>query len=567
MQPELSPGEVLDLYPPHADTIPTLLASRASRIPEKSALEFESRRWSYAALDEVSTLLAQAAVQRGVNKGDRIAVVSVNTDLGIVVFLAAAKLGALFVPLNPAATDDDLHYMLSHCGASVVVCQPEQMERVRAIAERLDEAASSACARGAETSAEARTAAGCVSRETRVIDMNELGLATDDAQAMCESVRRLVARRDEVPLPEVGPDDAAIVIYTSGTTGFPKGVVHSQRNYVLAGEAFVARLHLQPSERCLALLPFFHINALFYSLGGALAAGGTLITARAFSASRFWKLAAETRATQFNFLAAVGAILIRRARSEYDPNHCLRKMYGAPMSEEMLRVFNGEFNVPWMIEGYGMTEIPGAACNPFLGPHKLGSIGLAAVHPRFGADFSQLRVVDEAGEDVPVGEIGELVVKTPIAFKEYLNDPEQTAAGFRDGWFLTGDLARRDSDDYFYFVARKKDIIRRRGENISGAELDRVVSGHPGVLEAAAIGVPSELGEDEILVAVVSKPSVHLDVSDILEWCRNHLSPMKVPRYVLFTDSLPHTPSHRVAKHRLKAQPDLIARAIDTQRV
>jgi carnitine-CoA ligase len=157
-------------------------------------------------------------------------------------------------------------------------------------------------------------------------------------------------------------------------------------------------------------------------------------------------------------------------------------------------------------------------------------------------------------------------VKTPIAFREYLNDPEQTAASFRDGWFLTGDLARRDSEDYFYFVTRKKDIIRRRGENISGAELDRVVSGHPGVLEAAAIGVPSELGEDEILIAVVSRPSVQLDVSDILEWCRNHLAPMKMPRYVLFTDALPHTPSHRVAKHRLKAQPDLISRAIDTQR-
>lgn len=550
----MTPAEVLGLYPPHTDTIPTLLASRASVVPEKSALEFESRQWTYAALDEVSTLLAQAAAQRGLNKGDPIAVVSVNTDLSIIVFLAAAKLGALFVPLNPAATDDDLNYMLSHCDATVIVCQPEQVERVRSVAERIDEAANSACA------------AGCVSRVTRVIDMNELGLAASDTQTMCESVRRLVARREEVPLPEISADDPAIVIYTSGTTGFPKGVVHTQSNYVLAGEAFVARLHLQPSDRCLALLPFFHINALFYSLGGALAAGGTLITARAFSASRFWKFAAETRATQFNFLAAVGTILMKRARSEYDSTHLLRKMYGAPMTEEMLRMFNTEFNVPWMIEGYGMSEIPGAACNPFLGPHKLGSIGVPAVHPRYGADFSQLRVVDDAGADVPVGEVGELVVRTPIAFKEYLNDPEQTAAAWRDGWFLTGDLARKDAEGYFYFVTRKKDIIRRRGENISGAELDRVVSGHPGVLEAAAIAVPSELGEDDILVAVVPKPSVELGVEDVLEWCRTHLAPMKVPRYVLFTDSLPHTPSHRVAKHRLKAQPDLLSRAIDTQR-
>ena len=566
MESPLSPGDVLALYPPHSDTIPTLLASRTSVVPEKIALEFESRHWTYAALEEVSTLLAQAAAQRGVNKGDRIAVISVNTDLSVIVFLAAAKLGALFVPLNPAATDDDLHYMLGHSGASVVVCQPEQVERVRAVVERLDDAASSASAKSASTSEEARAAVGLVAQVTRVIDMNELGLTSADTASMCENVRRLVARREEVALPEVGPDDAAIVIYTSGTTGFPKGVVHTQRNYVLAGEAFVARLHLQPSERCLALLPFFHINALFYSLGGALSCGGTLITARAFSASRFWKFAAETGATQFNFLAAVGTILMKRARSEYDPAHKLRKMYGAPMSADMLRTFNEEFSVPWMIEGYGMTEIPGAACNPFLGTHKLGSIGVPAVHPRYGADFSQLRVVDDAGKDVAVDEIGELIVKTPIAFREYLNDAEQTSSAFRDGWFLTGDLARRDEEGYFYFVARKKDIIRRRGENISGAELDRVISEHPAVLEAAAIGVPSELGEDDILVAVVPRPSAQIEVAEIIDWCRKHLAPMKVPRYVVFMESLPHTPSHRVAKHRLKAQPDLMARAVDTER-
>ncbi|HEV7715112.1 MAG TPA: AMP-binding protein, partial [Steroidobacteraceae bacterium] len=281
---------------------------------------------------------------------------------------------------------------------------------------------------------------------------------------------------------------------------------------------------------------------------------------------RFWNLAAETRATQFNFLAAVGAILMKRARSEFNPAHRLRKMYGAPITEEMLRVFNNEFHVPWMIEGYGMTEIPGAACNPFLGPHKLGSIGVAAVHPRFPGNFSALRIDDEAGKEVPNGETGELVVKTPIVFKEYLNDPEQTAAAFRDGWFLTGDLAKRDDEDYFYFVARKKDIIRRRGENISGAELDRVASGHPDVLEAAAIGVPSELGEEEILIVVVPKPGVALQASDIVEWCRARLSPMKVPRFIAFVDELPHTPSHRVAKHRLKLQTDLIARAVDTQK-
>jgi crotonobetaine/carnitine-CoA ligase len=540
MQPELPPADVLESYPPHADTIPTLLASRAAARPEHPALEFEGRVWSYAALDEVSTWLALGAARRNVNKGDRIALVSVNTDLSVIIYLAAAKVGALFVPLNPSATDKDLEYMLAHSRASVVICLPEDLERMRTIVDGIDNG------------------------PVRVIDLTELGLGSPDAATLSASIQRLAASSEEVELPEITPDDPVVVIYTSGTTGFPKGVVHTHRNYVLAGEAFVARLHLQPDERLLALLPFFHINALFYSLGGALACGGTLITARKFSASVFWNFAAESRATQFNFLAAVGSILMKRARSEFNAAHRIRKMYGAPITAEMLRVFNEEFQVPYVIEGYGMTEIPGAACNPFLGPHKLASIGVAAVHPRFPGNFSALRVEDESGGEPPLGEVGELLVQTPIAFKEYLNDPEQTATAFRDGWFLTGDLVRKDSDDYFYFVARKKDIIRRRGENISGAELDRVVSSHPGVLEAAAIGVPSELGEEEILVVIVPKPGFQIQVGELLAFCREHLAEIKMPRYIAFAESLPHTPSHRVAKHRLKAEADLLANAVDT---
>jgi crotonobetaine/carnitine-CoA ligase len=524
---ELSPGDVLALYPPHADTIPTLLASRAQKLPDKVALEFEAKKWTYAQLDEASSSLARVLVERGVKKGDRVALVSVNSDMSVVLFLACAKAGAIFTPLNPAATDADLEYMLRHSRASFVVSQAEDFARTRTIVAGVD-------------------------ASFTVLPLEELA--------------GRVPASSNTPLPSIGPDDAAIVIYTSGTTGFPKGVVHSQSNYVLAGEAFVARLHLQPSERLLTVLPFFHINALFYSLGGAIACGGTIITVRNFSASRFWNLAVETGATQFNFLAAVSTILIKRARSEFNSAHRVRKMYGGPMSEEVLRVFNEEFHVPWMIEGYGMTEIPGASCNPFLGPHVFGSIGVPAVHPRYPGSFSALSIQDDAGKELPPGEIGELVVKTPIVFKRYLDDPQQTAAAFRDGWFLTGDLAKRDAQGYFYFIARKKDIIRRRGENISGAELDRVVSSHADVQEAAAIGVPSELGEEDILIVVVTKPGVQMSHADVIAWCREKLAPMKVPRYVVFSDTLPHTPSHRVAKHRIKSDAALIARALDMER-
>ena len=536
--PELSPAQVLALYPPHHGTVGGLLESRIAARATHEALEFERRTWRYAELGDAAACMAGILERAGIERGQAVAFIADNSDLSALVFLGCAHSGAIFVPLNPAATDADLAYVLGHSRPGLVIAQPADIERVRQLTARLDPA-------------------------PRVLALAELGLEEATAQGVAA---RLAERCGRGPAARAQPQDALVVIYTSGTTGFPKGVVHTHRTYLLAAEGFVARMHLQPEERLLTVLPFFHINALFYSLGGALACGGTLIIAPRFSASAFWSMAAQSRATQFNFLAAIGNILLNRPRAEFDPAHRIAKVYGGPISERMHSVFRGEFRIPTVLEGYGMTEIPGACCNPYAGPQKMGSIGVAAVHPSLPGPFSELRILDEEGRELPAGAVGELAVRTPMMFKEYLGDPAQTAAAFRDGWFLTGDLARRDEEGYFYFVARKKDIIRRRGENISGAELDRIVGEHPSVLEAAAIGVPAELGEEDILVAVLPRPGERVDPAAVLEWCRSRLAPMKVPRYLVVVDSLPHTPSHRVAKHRLKTDPTLLARAFDAER-
>lgn len=190
-------------------------------------------------------------------------------------------------------------------------------------------------------------------------------------------------------------------------------------------------------------------------------------------------------------------------------------------------------------------------------------MGRLSRHPDPGVEFARARVVDDAGNELPDGATGELEVRTPIVMQGYYRDPDQTAAAFHDGWFRTGDLVWRDADGFYWFVARKKDIIRKRGENISGAELDRVIGEHPDVLEAAAIAVPAELGEDEILAAVVRRAGAGVSAQEIAEWCRKRLAPIKVPRYVVFVDELPHTPTHRVAKFKLKGEPGLVARAVD----
>lgn len=540
MAADLKPRDVLALYPPHGDTIPSLLASRRSVVPDRPVLLFEGRTWSYARIDDTSDALARALVLRGVRRGDRVALVSLNSDVGLLVFLAAAKAGAVLVPMNPNLTDGELSYLLGHSRPVVVASQADDLERIERITGGFDEV-------------------------PWLLPLDEIGAAARDVEGIVARIQDYAGPNGPIQLAAVRPDDPAVVIYTSGTTGLPKGVVHSQRNHVWAGEAFVERMHLQPDDRLLTVLPFFHINALFYSWGGALAAGAAMITAPRFSASRLWALAAETGATVFNILAALGNILANRPRSEFDPRHRITRIYGGPISAEMIRVFQQEFHVPTLIEGYGMSEIPGACNNPFDGPHKVGSIGRPARHPRLDGTFVELRIIDEDGRDVPVGGMGELLVKTPIMALRYLDDPEQTGAAMRDGWFHTGDYVRRDEDGYYYFVARKRDIIRRRGENISGAELDRILSEHPDILEAATIGVPAELGEEEIMAVLVPRADPP-PAQEVLDWCRGRMAAMKIPRFVVFVNALPHTSSHRVEKYRLKQDPSLLAKAYDRER-
>jgi crotonobetaine/carnitine-CoA ligase len=313
----------------------------------------------------------------------------------------------------------------------------------------------------------------------------------------------------------------------------------------------------------MCVLPLFHINALMYSLGGTMACGGTLILIRRFSASTFWQQAAATRATEVNVIMSAAAILARRPEEEFVATHSLRKMFLAPLNQDLLDTFHQRFHVPVLIECYGMTEIPGVLSNPYLGPHKLGSMGCISPHPDPAIERPQVKVIDEEGKEMPVGEVGELVVKTPTLMQGYFNDPEQTAGSFKDGWFLTGDLVRRDDDEFLFFFTRKKDIIRRRGENISGAEIDSAIGSHPDILECASIGVASDLGEEEILLAVVARAGTQITPEIVHAYAKQKLSPIKRPRFIVMVESLPHTGSMKIAKFRLKPADNLRQLATD----
>jgi carnitine-CoA ligase len=528
----LTPLEVLSLYPQHDYTLEGLFETRMRTNPSRPFLVFKDRTWTWGEFSDAIAATARALSARGIRKGDRVGLMATNSHAHVLLLFALAKIGAIMVPVNPEFGVAEAKYVMTHAGVSAVACSTDTLDVAR-----------DAC---------------------RDLERQPWFTLVDGEAPGIPRLDELVATGGRAKPPEdISADDTCAIIYSSGTTGFPKGVMHSQRNFVLSGERHVARVHLQHDDRALCILPMFHINALFYSVASAVTAGACLIIAPRFSASAFWRLAADTGATQVNVISAVSTILARRPRGEFVREHKLRVVNGAPFTQEAMDVFRNEFGVEKVIEGFGMTEIPGAFSNPYDGPHKVASMGKPGVHPDPKRKWTETRILDDEGRDVADGLVGELAVRIPTLMQGYYRDPQQTAAAFRGGWFLTGDLVRRDPDGYFFFVARKKDIIRRRGENVAGAELDRVICEHPAVSEAAAIAVDSELGEDEIMTVVVAKPGAALTADDIRKWCADRLAAHKVPRFVVFADQLPHTPTHKVAKHLLKKDPTLRARAVD----
>ena len=528
------PLDVLKAYPGHDYTLHGAFASRAIRDPQRPFIFFEDRTWSWQAFDETVGKTATLLIDRGIEKGDRVGVIGRNSDGHVLMLFALARIGAIMVPINPEFGVQEARYVLHHAEVCGVVTSSDTLKVAREACEGL-------------------------AHEPWFLMLDE---ATDGVPALRDAAEAATDR----PLPRgLTGDDTCLIVYTSGTTGFPKGAMHSQRSFVAGGEAFVQRVYLQDDDRVMIVLPLFHINALFYSVAGTLAAGCGMVIVPRFSASTFWQTALDYGATEVNIIEAIGTILKNRPRTEFRPDHRLRAVYGVRHSMEA--TFRDDFRIPHLIGGYGMTEIPGVTCNPVEGLRKPGSMGPIGRHPDPAREWAQCRVVDDDGRDVGVHEEGELLVKTPIMMQGYFRDAEQTKDAFQDGWCKTGDIVKRDEDGYFFFVSRKKDIIRRRGENIAGAELDRVIGSHPAVHEAAAIAVPAELGEDEILVVVVLKPGQSATAHDIAQWCRQHLAPQKVPRYVVFADDLPHTPTHKVLKTQLKKDATLKQRAMDLQTV
>lgn len=531
-----TPLEVLNQFEAHNYTLPTAFESRLRANSSKAFCYFEGQEIGWAEFDRDTKKMQGFLLSKHVQAGDRVGIVAKNHYTHLLLLFSLAKISAVLLPINPDFGSTELGYVLKNSEPKILFIESNLLETVE-----------TACKENG------------VSPKIVYIDQGQKSQHHSEYQNIEVALKEFESFKGAPSTAQ--SEDTCVIIYTSGTTGFPKGVMHSQRSFLLCGEAYIERLHIQTDDRIMVVLPLFHMNALFYSVAGALCAGATLALMPRFSASQFWQQAVESKATTVNLIEAACNILKLRPRSEFKTEHQIRCAYGVRNSAH--DVFLNEFHIPYFVSGYGMTEIPGVTCSPFGGLQKPGTMGPIGKHPNPNQVWAECRVIDETGNDVPIGVAGEMAVKTPIIMQGYFRDPEQTQASFKDGWFLTGDLVSKDADGYYTFVSRKKDIIRRRGENISGAELDRIISTHPGVAEVATIAVPAELGEDEILAAIVAKEHAQISAHEIQAWCAQHLAAMKVPRYIAFVESLPYTPTQKISKAVLRADKNLITKAVD----
>jgi len=492
------------------ETIPGLLAWRAALVPDRPWLFFEGDSWTLADVVGKVDGFAVGLAERGVVRGDRVALLLGNRPETLFTWFAANRLGAIAAPLNHALKARELAALLRLTRPRVLVVGEH-----RALAE-----------------------AAC--------------LALDEASrpALVDPTA-LSGSGNGAPPAEIGPDDVAVLIATSGTTGAPKAVMQTHRTYTLTAEAFPAWLGLSGDDRLLAALPLFHINAQAYSTMGALGAGGGLALLGKFSASRFWEDARRLGATQVNVVGAMMHILLAGQERPSDREHTLRIGYAAlALPEAQHRAFEARFGLATTV-GYGMSETTFGTVWPRDAAPRYGTMGRLRQHPRLGA-INRARVVRDDGTDATDGEAGELWLANPATMRGYWDDPAQTAGALVGGWLHTGDVVRRDREGFFTFVSRKKDMIRRRGENVAAAEIENVLLSHPAVGEAAAVGVPSALGEDEIVAYVSPRAGSAIDVEALRDWARERLADFKVPSRILVRDALPHTATERVAKHLLE---------------
>jgi crotonobetaine/carnitine-CoA ligase len=494
-------------------TLKNALEDKTGRFPNDPFLIFEdadggSQRWTWREFDANVNRAAHLILGRGLRHGDKFNLHLGNCPEFLVFWMAAAKTGTVMVPTNPVSTVDEMEYVLGHSEARLAITEPRYSGPVHA----------------------AR------SRCPTLLDILE-----------CRPLDPLVTGLPSTP-PEanVAPLDEISIQYTSGTTSKPKGVLLTHANYIYGGEVMSKAMRVGPTDRHLIVLPLFHAGAQLHAFLPMLLTGGSVALMERFSATRFIEQVTRHEATLAALFAAPIRMLLVQPRGASDARTQLRAVsYAQNVTPQQFEDWHERFSAPLM-QICGMTETMSL---PLMQPLDLPRKPLAMGMPVLGYDC---KIVDEDGKDVPPGTIGELVVSGipgVSLMKGYFKNEKATAETLRDGWLYSGDQAYMDQDGFFFFVDRKKDMIKRAGENVSASEVEETLKQHPAVFDAAVVAIPDPMRDLAINAYVILKNGSAATANELIAWCREKLSAFKVPEAVEFRDVFPRTSVGKIQKH------------------
>jgi len=496
----------------------------ARKEPDRPAFKEPRGAWSFGEYDARVNRLADALLELGLEKGDRISCVMDNVIEIVDLYLATARIGVVLNPVNFRLVADEIRYIVGHAESRAVFAQPDFADEVEKAIHGLDRVEHRFLTHGGERP----------------------GWRSYDAL--------LDSGSDAPPDCAVAPEDVWVLLYTSGTTGRPKGVLRTHESYTAFYFVNAVDFGFGCDDNCLTVMPFCHVNSTFFSFAVTYVGGAVYLhSARGFDPVEIFKLIDREKVTFISLIPTHYNLMLNvpeDVRGGYDLSS-VRKLLcsSAPARRKTKLGIMELFPGVQLYEGYGSTE---AGIVTVLKPeeqlHKLGSIGRESI----GTDF--VKLLDESGEEVDVGEVGEIFSRGPMLFSGYFKDPERTARSFRGGWFSAGDMGRRDEDGYYYIVDRKDNMIITGGEHVYPSEVEEVVCQHPAVMDAAIIGVPHEKWGEAVLAVVILKPGAEAAERDIMEHCRGRMAAYKKPKAVEFIDAeeMPRTGTGKILHRKLR---------------
>jgi crotonobetaine/carnitine-CoA ligase len=492
-------------------TIGEMLEARANETPEHVFGIYQNERITCSTLRDRVNQLAGGLSDLGVSPGSRVAVMLANHPDHITTFLALATLGAVWVPINVNLRGASLGHIVKASAPDAVIVDAEYLGQLQPLLE--DRRIAPIIVRGPSSS---------------------IGFVDFSA----------VDRSHISPPPTpAAMDDTRAVFFTSGTTGPPKGAFVTERMLRTCAIGAGTAADVRAADVFLLWEPIYHTSGA-QMVVLALMKPVTLAVVRRFSASQFWDQVRTYGVTKMHYLGGVLDILLKQPPQTDDRRHGVRIAFGAGCTVQSWRAFQERFGIE-IREVYGLTE--GSCFTTLNTSGKIGSIGKP--YP-----YLDVKIIDGRGNPVPVGTAGEIVMRgrqAGLIMKGYLEDPEATAAAVKEGWLHTGDLGRCDADGDFYYVGRRKDSVRRRGENVSAWEVERVLNSHPDIQESAVIGIDAEVGEQDIKAFVLCRPGIAPDPLALIKWCEPRMPYFQIPRFITFVEAFEKTPTERIRKEVL----------------